>query len=87
MIGNHRRSEPLAFVGLFGNDTITDFDPTNANERIDLSGVSEIDSFADLMASHLNLVGMDAVITDGLGNSITLTGVAPGDLEAADFIF
>ncbi|MEL7082166.1 MAG: hypothetical protein AAGK82_12245, partial [Pseudomonadota bacterium] len=44
-------------IGGFGADTIQDFEVTNANEKIDLSGVSAITSFADLQANHLGLVG------------------------------
>lgn len=77
----------FVFEGVFGNDTITDFNVTNLNEAIDLSGVTTIDDFADLAANHLNQSGADAVIADGNGNTITLLGVDMTDLSANDFLF
>lgn len=70
-----------------GNDTVADFDVANAFERIDLSGVSAITSFADLDANHLTQDGNDAIISDGSGTTIRLTGVDETDLSAGDFIF
>ncbi|MEL6379914.1 MAG: choice-of-anchor Q domain-containing protein [Pseudomonadota bacterium] len=77
----------FVFADNFGNDTIFDFDVANAFERIDLSGVTGIIDFTDLLDNHLseNANG-DAVITDGT-NSITVLGVAMGDLTAGDFVF
>ncbi|SDE73212.1 hypothetical protein SAMN04488239_1321, partial [Ruegeria marina] len=42
---------------------------------------------ADLSANHLADVGGNAVITDGLGNSLTISGVLSSGLTADDFIF
>ena len=53
---------------------------------IDLSGVATIIDFADLQANHLS-GAVNAVIADGLGNTMTLTGVGMGTLDAGDFIF
>ncbi len=74
------------FEDSFGNDVIEDFTVEIGPERIDLSGVTEITDFADLVADHLSDINGNAVITDGM-NTITLTGVAMVDLEAGDFIF
>ncbi|MDG1531503.1 MAG: hypothetical protein P8Q99_09130 [Paracoccaceae bacterium] len=41
----------------------------------------------DLLANHANQVGLDVVIDDGSGDTITLTDVALGDLDVDDFIF
>ncbi|MEO1151823.1 MAG: calcium-binding protein, partial [Pseudomonadota bacterium] len=71
----------------FGNDVITDFDQDNAFEFIDLSGVTAITDFTDLADNHLMQVGMDTVIDDGAGNTITLIGVDIADLDASDFLF
>ncbi|MEO1152171.1 MAG: calcium-binding protein, partial [Pseudomonadota bacterium] len=71
----------------FGNDVITDFDQDNAFEFIDLSGVTAITDFTDLVDNHLMQVGMDTVIDDGAGNTITLIGVDIADLDASDFLF
>ena len=79
-------ADTFIFANGFGKDIIADFEALNAAEKIDLSGVTNITSFADLVANHLTQVGGNAVITDGF-NTITLNGVAIGDLDATDFIF
>ncbi|MBS0123974.1 PD40 domain-containing protein [Thetidibacter halocola] len=78
--------DTFVFVGAAGMDTIADFDVLSAAERIDLSGVAEIVSFADLVSDHLVQVGADAVIS-APGLSITLLGIQTADLGADDFIF
>ena len=77
----------FVFDGDFGNDRITDFNVANAYEHIDLSGVGAITAFADLLANHADQVGADTVINDGLGNTITLSGVSLSALTADDFVF
>lgn len=57
-----------------------------SEDVIDLSGVTGITSFGDLQANHLS-GGANAVIDDGLGNTLTLVGVDPLGLDAGDFIF
>ncbi len=74
------------FTDNFGDDKITDFEANNNFERIDLSGVTEITDFADMIASHMAQVGSDVVITDG-DDSITLLGVNLADLDSIDFLF
>ena len=76
----------FVFGNSFGRDVITDFNEFSAAEKIDLSVVSAITSFADLQANHLSQVGANALITDG-DNTITLNNVLIGDLDAGDFIF
>ncbi|MCQ0988854.1 S8 family serine peptidase [Jiella marina] len=76
----------FVFGNGFGSDTITDFEALNNNEKIDLSAVTAITSFADLAANHLSQVGANALITDG-ANTITLNNVNIADLDAGDFIF
>ncbi|WP_263618059.1 pre-peptidase C-terminal domain-containing protein [Pseudooceanicola nanhaiensis] len=79
------------FAGVFGNDTIQDFAADDA-EKIDLSGVSGIVDFADLLANHLSEVNGNAVITTDDGE-ITLRDVAVADFglagaySADDFLF
>ncbi len=71
------------FVFSDGIDQVADF---GAGDRIDLSGVAAITDFADLQATHLS-GGANAVISDGLGNTLTLLNVAEGSLIEGDFIF
>ncbi|MCQ0990429.1 beta-propeller fold lactonase family protein, partial [Jiella marina] len=76
--------DTFVFANGFGRDTITDFDALGNSERIDLSAVTAITDFADLSANHLTQVGANAVITDGT-NTLTLSNVDIGDLDANDF--
>ena len=71
----------------WGNDTVTDFEANNDLEDIDLSAVSGITDFADLLSNHLSQVGTDAVIDDLLGNTITLKNVSTTALHDMDFGF
>ncbi|PCH73727.1 MAG: hypothetical protein COC12_04635 [Rhodobacteraceae bacterium] len=69
-----------------GDDIIEDFNATNNNEKIDLSGVTAISNIAQLNAAA-SQVGTDVLIKTGGGNSILLTGVDLTDLGNGDFIF
>ncbi|MGE4325403.1 MAG: calcium-binding protein, partial [Pseudodonghicola sp.] len=75
------------FSGKFGNDTISDFRTAGIKEKIDLSGVTAIKNFADLMNNHISDIGGHAVINDGAGNTIDLYGVIMDDLAKNDFLF
>ncbi len=84
-------SDIFVFADGFGNDTVTDFSGNNP-EKIDLSGVSGITSFTDLVANHLEDHGTFVVIVDGT-DSISLNGVTMNHIgtglaySAGDFIF
>lgn len=80
-------SDIFVFEGNFGSDTITDFDAGTDGDLIDLTGVSGIDSFADLQANHLTDTGLDVVITDDNGNTITIENTFSAHITADDFIF
>jgi len=71
----------------FGQDEVTDFDVSDAGDRIDLSDVSGIRNFDDLKANHLDSVNGHAVIRDGNGDEILLVGVGTSELSADEFIF
>lgn len=64
-------------------DTVTDFG--NGKDRIDVSGWTGMDSFADIQ-SHLKIKGDDLVIADGT-DMIILKDFDKADLSAADFMF
>ena len=85
--------DTFVFTNNFGHDTITDFSSWNA-EHIDLSAVTGIANFDDLVAHHLQTdagTGF-AMIVDG-ANSILLDDVKVADIgpghhySAEDFIF
>ncbi len=84
---NNNEGDEFRFEGNFGNDTIADFDVTDPLERIRLIGVAGIDNFADLQANHLSMVNGNAVITDTLGNTITLLNADALPLTAEHFFF
>jgi Ca2+-binding RTX toxin-like protein len=71
----------------FGRDTIVDFNSANGNEDIDLSGVSSITSYNDLVNNHMTQVGLDAIINAGGGNILTILNTAIIALGIDDFIF
>jgi hypothetical protein len=67
---------------------ITDFDAGNDLEKIDLSRVSGIADFNDLVANHMTQIGANVVIDDGSSNTITLQNVLLADLlDGNDFLF
>lgn len=74
-----------------GSDLILNFAPRN-DEKIDLSGVTEIADFADLLANHLTDAGGSALIEAGTV-SLLLSGVAVADIgwglaySGEDFLF
>ncbi|MFB0922482.1 MAG: calcium-binding protein, partial [Alphaproteobacteria bacterium] len=66
-----------------GSDWVEDF--TSGADKLDVSALGFSD-FQDLLASTSDSGGT-ATISYGSGDSITLIGVATGDLVADDFIF
>lgn len=78
--------DTFIFQNNFGAETVLDFDALNANEKIDLSAVGAITDFTDLFNNHLSISAAGSVITVGTG-TITLAGVAAGNLDAGDFVF
>ncbi|MCA8933501.1 MAG: hypothetical protein KDA49_13580, partial [Rhodospirillaceae bacterium] len=58
----------------------------DGNDKIDLTDFNLANGFDDL-AGMISYAGGDAVIDFGTGQSITLLGVADGDLSASDFLF
>jgi subtilisin-like proprotein convertase family protein len=67
-------------------DAIGDFTAgAGVDDVIDLTGVTAINSFADVV-DNATLVGNDTVIDFGGGDSVLLIGVDPGDLHSDDFL-
>lgn len=87
------QSDSFVFTGDFGHDVVTDFSSADA-EDLDLSGVSAITGFGDLVANHLQTDAVTgfALIVAG-SSSILLQGVLVTDIgvggpySAADFLF
>lgn len=82
-------ADTFVFADGHGRDTITDFDALNPFEKIDLSGISAIESFDDLVGPGGAAVqsGTDVLIDTGGGNQIRLMWVRLDDLDASDFLF
>ncbi|MEP1496356.1 MAG: calcium-binding protein, partial [Paracoccaceae bacterium] len=80
-------ADTFVFEANFGTDILLDFQRNFSGEVIDLAAVSAISDFADLQANHLSQIGSDAIISDGLGNSLTLIGIDETDLTADHFVF
>lgn len=79
--------DQFMFEDHFGQDNIMDFDITQFGETINLAAVTAIANFTDLGTNHLNQSGSNAVISDGLGNTITLQNVEMADLTLDHFVF
>ncbi|SOC47646.1 hemolysin type calcium-binding protein [Rhizobium subbaraonis] len=56
-------------------------------ERIDLSGLKSVTSFADLMDNHAAQVGDNVLINGNHGDKLTIAGTKLAALDADDFIF
>ena len=67
-----------------GNDTVNGFDI--AQDLIDLSGVSELTLFQDVL-DNLSASGGDAVLDLGGGTSVTLANVSTAALQEENFLF
>lgn len=69
----------------FGDDVITDF--RAYNDTIDLSAVSDITDFDDLVANHITHYGYnDALLTVG-DNTVIIDDLVVANLDASTFIF
>ncbi|MEL6618060.1 MAG: CAP domain-containing protein [Pseudomonadota bacterium] len=76
------------FVFKTGQDLVTDFDVTEAREKIDLRAVDSIVNYQDLTnGGHLTQSGGNAVIDDLNGNTMVLQGVTVDELGVGDFLF
>lgn len=80
-------ADTFVFYDGGGSDVVTDFDLPNIFEKIDLSALTEVTDFSDLISNHIAQAGSDTIISDGAGMSITLIGITYTDLAADDFIF
>ncbi|PJE30363.1 Ca2+-binding protein, RTX toxin-related [Pseudooceanicola antarcticus] len=87
LIRGNFNADIFVFGDGHGDDTIGDFDANNALEKIDLSGVSAIRDFADLMQNHVFEIGGSVLIAGADGDQILLQGVSLGELDAGDFLF
>lgn len=81
-------NDVFVFKGQFGQDIVQDFLFGSPLERIDLTAVSNIESYEDLVQNHLSTTEKGSLVfDDGAGNSITLNGVSLGDVGEENFLF
>ncbi|WP_268237019.1 calcium-binding protein [Neptunicoccus cionae] len=83
-------NDVFVFADGFGSDVLVDFNSKKNLERIDLSDVTSITDFKDLVkgsSPHMTQVGADVVIDALAGNSITILNVSLGAMNNGDFIF
>ncbi len=72
----------------FDRDEISDFETSAHGDILDLTGLTAITSYPDLIdQNHLYQLGADAIIDDGQGTSIILANVGLGALDAGHFLF
>jgi Ca2+-binding RTX toxin-like protein len=83
MLTGEGGADTFVYVTGGGADTVTDFSRAQG-DKIDLTGVASVHSFADLVISQQ---GGNTFIDFGNGDSLTLTGVTATSLVNADFIF
>ncbi|MEJ2376012.1 MAG: hypothetical protein P8Y71_11555 [Pseudolabrys sp.] len=76
-------SDLFVFAQPIGNDTIYNF--SAGSDKIDLIGFADIANFGDIQITDDG--GGNAVITLGVGETITLNGVNAALLTADDFVF
>jgi Ca2+-binding RTX toxin-like protein len=82
-----RGQDTFMFIQGTGHDTIQDFNPMSAFERIDVSWMPSITGYNDLLNNHMTQEGEDVVIDAGDGDMLTLVGIEIDDLDASDFLF
>ena len=80
-------ADKFVFADGFGKDKIIGFAARNGKEDINLSAVTSIQDFEDLVNSHMSQVGDDVIIDAGGGDVICIIGTDIGKLDASDFIF
>src|SRR5262245_51920180 len=74
------------FVYESGADIVLDFN-REEGDRIDLTNVPGVLSWADVQAAIIDPFAADTVLDFGGGNTLTLNGVAPASLVVSDFLF
>ncbi|MGV3553125.1 calcium-binding protein [Rhizobium sp.] len=76
------------FLFKTGDDTDFIMDFENGVDRIDLSQWESVSSFADIKAkNYLFFVDGNTIISDGMGEELTLVDVKLAKLDKTDFIF
>lgn len=79
-------ADEFVFADRHGNDVVTDFDPDDPNEVLNLTQIMDIEDFEDVIASSTQS-GTGVLIRTGEDSSILLENVNRVDLDKDDFAF
>lgn len=82
-----RGLDDFVFADNGGTDRIRGFNADHNGEDIDLSAVTEITGFRDLVRNHMEQDGAHVVIDDGAGTVIRVLDTDIDDLGKGDFLF
>lgn len=80
-------ADTFVFYGSFGTDTVFDFDVNEPGEKIDLSGLVNIEDFSTLVAHHLVTDSDGHAVIHSAQGSIHLVGVTIELLQSTHFEF
>lgn len=81
-------SDIFVFADGYGKDTVVDFKATGKiHDLVDLSDLSKISDYDDLVENHMSQKGDDVLIDGGKGAVLTLEDVDIKDLDISDFLF
>jgi len=82
-------ADTFVFIDGHGNDVVGDFNALNVFEKLDFSGLSTLNSLAEIIGAGgaATQVGNDVLIDTGGGNAILLVSVLRSDLDETDFVF
>jgi len=80
-------ADRFVFSTGYGKDTVVDFEIGDlfTYDTIDLDDLASVESYDDLVASHMTQVGRNVVINGGGGDTLILKNVDIADLEAHHF--
>ena len=79
-------ADTFSFAAGFGNDVITDFVASGTHDFIRFTGIATLKTYAAVQA-EMTASGGGTVISDGVGDTLTIQNVAPTSLTSADFKF
>lgn len=77
-------NDVFLFSNGYGSDRVVDFG--KGDDRVDLSGLTEVTGFGDLMQHHVVQAGADLKIVAG-SDTLVLEDVRKSDLHVDDFVF
>ncbi len=82
-----RGADEIVFEGNWGRDVVSDFNTNEFADVLNFSSIDGIESYADLMESHIVYSSDGAIISDNLGNSVVLQDIGVGMLTEEHFVF